>query len=227
RLFEVGKVFEGGESEQRPAPVETLRVAAVACGDASPEQWGVPARRVDFHDLKGDLESLAALAGARLGYRAAAPAWAHPGRAAEVLRDGAVVGAIAELHPRLRQALGIDHPVVAFEVDLEPLRRRALPRARALSKFPSVRRDLAFVVADDVPWQAVADTVRTAAGATLRGLQLFDRYAGKGVESGFKSFAMGLILQEDSRTLTDRDVDGVVADVPAALESAHGARIRG
>src|SRR5690606_12322390 len=94
RLFEVGKVFEGGESEQRPAPVETLRVAAVACGDASPEQWGVPARRVDFHDLKGDLESLAALTGARLGYRAAAPAWAHPGRAAEVLRDGAVVGAI-------------------------------------------------------------------------------------------------------------------------------------
>ncbi len=234
RLFELGKVFESRESgignresEARPAPLETLRVAAVACGDASAEQWGVLARHVDFHDLKGDLESLAALAGGRLEYGAAAPAWAHPGRAAGVLRDGVAIGAIGELHPRLRQALGLDHPVVAFEVDLAPLRRRALPRARALSKFPSVRRDLAFVVPEDVSWQAVADTVRAAAGPALRALELFDRYLGKGVESGFKSLAMGLILQEDSRTLTDPDVEAVVAGVTAALASAHGARIRG
>ncbi|HZW18644.1 MAG TPA: phenylalanine--tRNA ligase subunit beta [Luteimonas sp.] len=234
RLFEIGKVFEGRDPgpgnqdpEQRPAPVETLRVAAVACGDASSEQWGEPARRVDFHDLKGDLDSLVALSGAKLDYRPAQPAWAHPGRAAEVLRDGVAIGAIGELHPRLQQALGLDHAVVAFEVDLAPLRERAVPRARTLSKFPSVRRDLAFVVAEDVSWQAVADTVRAAAGAVLRDLQLFDRYAGKGVESGFKSFAMGLILQEDSRTLTDREVDAAVASVTAALESAHRARIRG
>ncbi|HVI57503.1 MAG TPA: phenylalanine--tRNA ligase subunit beta [Luteimonas sp.] len=234
RLFELGKVFEGRqagsgnrEPEGRAAPVETARVAAVACGDASAEQWGEPARRVDFHDLKGDLESLAALSGAVLEYRAATPAWAHPGRAADVLRDGEAIGAIGELHPRLQQALGLDHPVVAFEVDLALLRRRPLPRAHALSKFPSVRRDLAFVVADDLPWQAVADTVRASAGPALRELQLFDRYVGKGVESGFKSLAMGLILQEDSRTLTDRDVDAVVAGVTAALASAHGARIRG
>ena len=231
RLFELGKVFGSrdsgfGDSEDGAAPVETLRVAAVACGDASREEWGVPARRVDFHDLKGDLDSLAALSGAVLEYRVAKPAWAHPGRAAEVLRDGAVIGAIGELHPRLQQALGLDHAVVAFEVDLAPLRQRAVPRARALSKFPSVRRDLAFVVAEDISWQAVADTVRAAAGPVLRDLQLFDRYAGKGVESGFKSFAMGLILQEDSRTLTDREVDAAVASVTAALESAHRARIR-
>jgi phenylalanyl-tRNA synthetase beta chain len=207
--------------------METLRIAAVACGDASAEQWGVPARRVDFHDLKGDLDSLAALSGAELEYRAAQPAWAHPGRAAEVLREGAVLGAIGELHPRLQQAIGLDHPVVAFELDLDPLRQRAVPRARTLSRFPSVRRDLAFVVAQDVPWEAVAGTVRSAAGEALRDLQLFDRYVGKGVESGFKSLAMGLILQEDSRTLTDREVDAVVADVTAALESAHAARIRG
>jgi phenylalanyl-tRNA synthetase beta chain len=228
RLFELGKVFrsaESGQSEQ--APMETLRIAAVACGDASAEQWGVPARRVDFHDLKGDLDSLAALSGAELEYRAAQPAWAHPGRAAEVLREGAVLGAIGELHPRLQQAIGLDHPVVAFELDLDPLRQRAVPRARTLSRFPSVRRDLAFVVAQDVPWEAVAGTVRSAAGEALRDLQLFDRYVGKGVESGFKSLAMGLILQEDSRTLTDREVDAVVADVTAALESAHAARIRG
>ena len=231
RLFELGKVFSTRRDSQEPgqgsSPVETLRMAAVACGDASTEQWGVPARRVDFHDIKGDLDSLAALSGAKLEYRAAQPAWAHPGRGAEVLRDGVVIGAIGELHPRLQQALGLDHAVVAFEVDLAPLRERSVPVARGLSKFPSVRRDLAFVVAQDVPWEAVAGTVRGAAGEALRDLQLFDRYVGKGVESGFKSLAMGLILQEDSRTLTDREVDGVVANVTAALESAHAARIRG
>ncbi len=65
-----------------------------------------------------------------------------------------------------------------------------------------------------------------AAGAILRDLVLFDRYAGKGIESGFKSLAMGLILQDESRTLNDRDVDAVVADVVAALGKEHGAVIR-
>src|SRR3546814_4730570 len=177
--------------------------------------------------LKGDRESVAALSGASLDYRPSQAAWGHPGRSADVFRDGVPVGWIGQLHPRLQRALDLDHPVVAFEIDLVPLRERAVPRARPLSKFPSVRRDLAFVVPEQVSWQALADTVRDAAGVTLRDLQLFDRYVGKGVESGFKSLAMGLILQEDSRTLTDREVDEVVAAVTAALESTHAARIRG
>ncbi len=232
RLFEIGKVFrcrEPGEAaaDGSPAPVETLRIAAVANGDALAAQWGEKARAVDFHDLKGDLDSLAALSGGQLEYRASRAAWGHPGRSAEVHRDDALVGWIGELHPRLQRDLDLDHPVIAFELDLAALQRSQPPRARALSKFPSVRRDLAFVVAEAVPWAAIAATVREAAGATLRDLQLFDRYAGPGVESGFKSLAMGLILQDDSRTLIDRDVDAVVAGVMAAIESAHGARIRG
>ena len=226
RLFELGKVFAAAPVAGE-APRETPRIAAVACGDAAAEQWGTPARRVDFHDIKGDLEALAALSGARLDFRPAAPSWAHPGRAAEVLRDGEVVGAIAELHPRLQQALDLDHPVVAFELDLAALVARALPKAQPLSKFPSVRRDLAFIVADSVSWGDLEATASAAAGPFLRSLRLFDVYAGKGVETGFKSAAMGLILQDDSRTLTDRDVDAVVAAVTGAVAAAHGARIRG
>lgn len=224
RLFELGKVFTAAAPGE--APRETPRIAAVACGDAAAEQWGVAARRVDFHDLKGDLEGLAALSGTRLAFRPAAPSWAHPGRAAEVLRDGVVVGAIAELHPRLQQALDLDHPVVAFELDLAALTARGLPRARPLSRFPSVRRDLAFIVADSVSWGELEATASEAAGPSLRSLRLFDVYAGKGVETGFKSVAMGLIVQDDSRTLTDRDVDAVVASVTSAVAAAHGARIR-
>lgn len=225
RLFELGKVFAAAAAAGE-APRETPRIAAVASGPAAAEQWGTPDCRVDFHDLKGDLEALAALSGARLEFRPVTPSWAHPGRAAEVLREGAAVGMIAELHPRLQRSLDLDHPVVAFELDLAALCERALPRARPLSKFPSVRRDLAFIVADAVPWSALEATVAAAAGSSLRGLRLFDVYAGKGVETGFKSVAMGLILQDDSRTLTDREVDAVVASVTGAVEAEHGARIR-
>ncbi|HEY4530347.1 MAG TPA: phenylalanine--tRNA ligase subunit beta [Luteimonas sp.] len=225
RLFELGKVFSAQGAGE--APRETPRIAAVASGDAAAEQWGVPARRADFHDLKGDLEALAALSGARLAFRPAAPSWGHPGRSADVLRDGVLVGMIAELHPRFQQALDLDHPVVAFELDLAALTARELPRARPQSKFPSVRRDLAFIVADGVSWGELEATATAAAGPFLRELRLFDVYAGKGVETGFKSVAMGLILQDASRTLIDRDVDTVVASVTDAVAAAHGARIRG
>src|SRR3546814_5112819 len=92
RLFEIGKVFEDRESEERPAPLETLRVAAAASGDVADAQWGEPSRAVDFHDLKGDLESVAALSGASLDYRPSQAAWGHPGRSADVFRDGVPVG---------------------------------------------------------------------------------------------------------------------------------------
>ncbi|MEZ0469677.1 phenylalanine--tRNA ligase subunit beta [Luteimonas salinilitoris] len=243
RLFEIGKVFEGRESgignresgeatataaveTSGSAPVETLRIAAVATGDARVEQWGEAAREVDFHDLKGDLESLAACAGAQLEFRPAQAAYGHPGRSAEVVRDGARVGWIGELHPRLLAALELDRRVLAFEVDLAAVQRRALPRAGALTRFPSVRRDLAFIVAQDVPWASVEASIRTAAGPLLAGLRLFDRYQGKGVESGCKSLAMGLILQDKSRTLTDHDVEDVKGRIIAVLERDHGARIR-
>ena len=225
RLFELGKVFHA--AAKGDAPRETLRVAAAACGDVAAEQWGSPARPIDFHDLKGDLESLAALSGATLQFVRSQAPWGHPGRSAEVARDGQRLGWIGELHPRLLRALDVDQPVVAFELDLAPLLARPVPRAAALSRFPSVRRDLAIVVPEALAWASVAGTVRKAAGPALRELRLFDRYAGKGVESGFKSLAMALILQEESRTLTDRDVESVVAAVMAALQQDHGAVIRG
>lgn len=223
RLFEIGKTFAARDGE---APLETRRIALVACGDAAAEQWGAQARPVDFHDIKGDLDSLAAAAGAMLEYRPSQPAWGHPGRSADVYRDGVRIGWIGELHPRLQKALELDHRVLACELDLAPLQQRTLPRGAGLSRYPSVRRDLAFVVPEAVSWAALETSVRRAAGPSLRDLTLFDRYVGKGVETGCKSLAMGLILQEESRTLTDREVDAAVAQVIAALRGEHGAEIR-
>ncbi|HBK46217.1 MAG TPA: phenylalanine--tRNA ligase subunit beta [Xanthomonadaceae bacterium] len=239
RLFELGKVFAAkspamdggvpaeGAASADAAPVERLQLAAAVCGDAQALQWGEAARKVDFNDLKGDLDSLAAATGAALEYRPSGRGFGHPGRSADVFRDGECIGWIGQLHPALARALEIDTDVVAFELALEPLARRALPRASELSRYPSVRRDLAFLVPEAVSWSALAGTVRAAVGPLLREVQLFDRYVGTGVEPGFKSLAMGLILQDNSRTLTDRDVDAVVAEVVAAIEREHCARIRG
>ncbi len=226
RLFEIGNVFH---APVRPgdAPVETLRIAAAVTGEALGEQWGAAARKVDFHDLKGDLESVASLAGANLEFRPSNAVHGHPGRSADVYRDGVRLGWIGQLHPRLQRGLDLDAEVFAFELDVAPLSVRALPRAMELSRYPSVRRDLAFVVPETVSWAALAATAKAAAGPLLRDVQLFDRYVGQGVESGQKSLAMGLILQDNSRTLTESEVAQVVAAVVAAIDAAHGAKIRG
>ncbi len=228
RLFELGNVFTARADD---APLQTPRVAAVACGYVASEQWGTTARAVGFHDLKGDLDSLAATARATLDYRPSEAAWAHPGRSANVYRidengEAVKLGWLGQLHPRLQRTLDLETDVVAMELDLTPLLVRPLPKAVGQSKYPSVRRDLAFLVPDSAPWSAVAASVRAAAGRLLRDLVLFDRYQGKGVETGFKSLAIGLILQEESRTLTDADVEAVVVAVMATLQRDHGAMIR-
>ncbi|MCE4307651.1 phenylalanine--tRNA ligase subunit beta [Xanthomonas hortorum] len=225
RLFELGKVFTAS-AETGAAPQEAQHVAAAVCGDALALQWGESARKVDFHDLKGDLVALAAASGAVLDFQPSTQAFGHPGRSADIHRDGVHIGWIGQVHPRLAKQLEIDVDVIAFELQLAPLVQRALPRAGELSRFPSVRRDLAFLVPEEVSWAALSASVRTTVGPLLREVQLFDRYVGQGVEPGFKSLAMGLILQDNSRTLTDRDVDAVVADVVAVIEREHRARIR-
>ncbi|MEG2803251.1 phenylalanine--tRNA ligase subunit beta [Stenotrophomonas sp.] len=227
RLFELGRSFHPEAGEGSPAPRETTRVAAAVCGDADPQQWGLATRKVDFHDLKGDLESLAAASGAVLTFQPGTRPYGHPARSAEVLRDGVSLGWIGQVHPRLAKAMDIDVDVFAFELDLALLAARALPRASELSRFPSVRRDLAFLVPEAAAWTDLEATLRRAVGPLLRQVTLFDRYVGQGVEPGFKSLAMGLILQDKSRTLTDRDVELVVAEAVSAMEREHHARIRG
>ncbi|AKK63669.1 phenylalanyl-tRNA synthetase [Xanthomonas oryzae pv. oryzicola] len=225
RLFELGKVFAAA-ADAGAAPQESQHVAAAVCGDALALQWGEAARKVDFHDVKGDLMALAAASGAQLEFQPSRQPFGHPGRSADIYRDGVCIGWIGQVHPRLAKALDIDVDVIAFELQLGPLVQRTLPHAGELSRFPSVRRDLAFLVPDEVSWAAVSASVRTTVGPLLREVQLFDRYVGQGVEPGFKSLAMGLILQDNSRTLTDRDVDAVVTDVVAVIEREHRARIR-
>ncbi|MET0332065.1 MAG: phenylalanine--tRNA ligase subunit beta [Dyella sp.] len=225
RLFEVARVFAAGDP-----PLETPSLAIVASGAARAEQWGEPTRALDFYDLKGDLDALIAWGGEpqRWSFDAEQlPSWLHPGRAARVLRDGVVAGYLGALHPQLAKALDLGPDVQVLELALEPLLARRLPHAQAIGRFPSVRRDIAVDLPEAVTWAQVEQAVRGSLGGQLRSLRLFDRYSGKGVEDGRKSLAMGLILQDDSRTLTDDDADRCVREAVAALEHICKAKLRG
>lgn len=225
RLFEVARVFGSGDP-----PVETPSLAVVACGAARAEQWGEPSRQLDFHDLKGDLDALVAWGGQPLRWAVHAdqlPGWLHPGRGARVARDGVTVGYLGALHPQLAKALDLGPDVHVMELALEPLLARRLPRAQPVPRFPAVRRDIALDLPEAVHWSQIEQLVRDTLGERLKELRLFDRYSGKGVEAGRKSLAMGLILQDASRTLTDDDADRCVREAVAALEQTCKARLRG
>jgi len=222
RLFEVGRIFNADGTE-------TLRIAGVACGAAFDEQWGVAGRALDFFDMKGDVQSLLALTNQAeaFSFKPAAPAWAHPGQCAALTRSGVVVGHVAAVHPDVRKALDVDDDVYAFELEVEPLAAREVPKAGALSRFPSVRRDLSFELPAEVPYAAVEAAIRDAVGETLADVVLFDRYVGEKLGGDTKSLAIGLILQDRYRTLTDEDADRCTDLAVAALQSACRAKLRG
>jgi phenylalanyl-tRNA synthetase beta chain len=225
RLFEVGRVFHQA-LEQGAAPVETRRIAGVICGNANAEQWGIKNAEADFYDLKADVESLLKLAGVNADFLASNASFAHPGRSANIVLQGNKIGWLGYLHPRLVKTCDIGTEVLAFELDMAAVMARAIPAANELSRFPSVRRDIALVVPESTPWAALEASLKRALGPLLREVLLFDRYVGTGLEPGSKSLAMGLILQDVSRTLTDLESEKAVQNALAALAEDCGAKLR-
>jgi phenylalanyl-tRNA synthetase beta chain len=224
RLFEIGRKFRLDEG----ALAEINVVAGIAAGSVWPEQWGAVAAEVDFFDLRSDVEALLRASGtlASFSFVTAEHPALHPGQTARILRDGRPVGWIGRLHPQVERRLELTYSAVVFELETETALASVLPKHEEISRFPAVRRDLAVVVAESVPVQALLDTVRGGAGALLAGLVVFDVYRGSGITEGFKSVAIGLNLQDISRTLTDVETDAVVARVVADLQREHSATIR-
>jgi len=149
RLFEMGKTFH----KTAAGVTETRRVGGVVCGPAAPAQWGADSREVDFFDIKGDLEAILALTRNHPDYefRPVARPALHPGQSAQIIHAGVPVGAIGLIHPQVGTQLDIGIPVYLFELDLDAVRVRRLPRYHKISKFPAIRRDLAVLVDDTLP----------------------------------------------------------------------------
>ena len=226
RLFELGRVFHQA-AEKGTAPIETRRIAGVICGNANAEQWAIKNTEADFFDLKADVESLLKLANFSAEFVASDASFAHPGRSANIMLHGSKIGWLGYLHPRLVKTCDIGAEVLGFELDLNAVMERAIPLASELSRFPSVRRDLALVVPENIPWAALKASLKRALGPLLREVLLFDRYVGAGLEPGSKSLAMGLILQDVSRTLTDLESESAVQKALTALAEDCGAKLRG
>lgn len=225
RLFEAGLKFSRRDGEI----TQEKSLAGLAMGSVHPEQWGEPARAVDFFDLKADLEAILRLAGheADALFVAGQHPALHPGQSAEVLIEGRKrLGWLGMLHPRLEKEFGFETSVYLFEVDQNLLLQRAIPAFKSLSKFPQVRRDIAVIVAEQVDATRLATSIQGQYPALIRQVLIFDVYRGQGVESGKKSIALGLVLQDDAETLTDERVDAVIADVLALLSKEFDAKLR-
>ena len=225
RLFEIGTRFRSEAQTLREEKV----IAAIAVGYNEPEQWGLAKRPADFYDVKADVEALLALAahGEDAVFAVQAHPALQPGQTAGAIGgDGRLMGLLGSLHPEVCKALDINAAPVLFELSVDALGEAALPRFEELSRFPAIRRDLALVVDEAVPSADLQRAITQAAGGLLRDLQLFDLYKGKGIDSGKKSVALGLTLQDSSRTLTDGDVEILVERVLAELREKFGATLR-
>lgn len=224
RLFEIGARFSvtGGVLTEVPT------LAGLAAGRVRAEQWGEASRSVDFYDVKADVEAVLGLSGSDAAYRfeAADLGCLHPGRTACVRRGGVVVGHLGELHPTLARELGLVTAVYVFELDLNVINIAQLPHSKELSRFPHIRRDLAVVVDESTTFNELRESVTVSAAGLLTELKVFDVYRGKGIETGRKSVALGLILQETSRTLTDAEADAVIARVAESLQKNLNAVLR-
>jgi phenylalanyl-tRNA synthetase beta chain len=227
RLFEIGKRFQVRSAEGDGLDeIETL--AGIATGARLPEQWGSAREAVDFYDVKADVVNALALTGDVSSVRFAADTLSclRPGRAARIYRGSTAIGWLGELHPQVARAVNLSNTALLFELDIGSAFNSKSLQFHKISKFPSVRRDLAIVVDESVPLAVLQENVTVSASGLLSELRVFDVYRGPGVESGRKSIALGLILQDSSRTLTDVDADAVVTAVVARLRDELSATIR-
>ncbi len=224
RLFEMGLRFENHADGLRQIPT----LAAVVGGSRNNESWQGKSPLVDFYDLKGDLEAVLNLTVNSDSYRFTIEEHAalHPGQSARVYQGDKAVGWIGKLHPDKKKSLDLEQDLFMFEIDLEAIISKKLPKFAELSRYPSIRRDLALVVNESVQVAQLIDLIRQTAGNLLKHINIFDIYRGEGVDSGRKSVALALVLQHANRTLKDAEVNAVVDRTVKELEKQLGAVLR-
>ena len=236
RVFELGRVFLRDASvADSDATVQgfdqPMKVSGMAWGPLEPLNWTGKSRLVDFFDVKADVERL--LAPAEAEFVAAEHPAMHPGRSAQVMLQGRVIGHVGELHPRWRQAWDLPHAPVVFELDLEAVTQRSVPVAQPVAKLQAVERDIAVIVREQVTHAQLIQAIHSApTQGLLRDAVLFDVYRPKmdapgGLAVGEKSLAVRLSFHRDDATLTDAQIETAMHGVMSSLSSQLAARLRG
>jgi phenylalanyl-tRNA synthetase beta chain len=196
-------------------------------GTAFSEQWAEKSRKVDFFDLKGDLAAIFHLNQSVIQYEKSTHPALHPGQSAELFNEqGESIGLMGMLHPSLEKQLGFDTQVFLFELNQQQIINKQIPVFEVLSKFPSVRRDMALIVEEKVAASEIIDCIRQCHEKVIKDILIFDVYRGEGVENGYKSVALSLLLQDYEETLTDSKIDAIFSKVLEIIKNKISAKLR-
>ena len=227
RIFETGLRFV--PDTQAPLGIrQDVMLAGAICGNRVEEHWDQAKTGVDFYDIKGDLESVLELTGklSEIEFKAEANPALHPGQSAAIYLEGERIGFIGVIHPELERSFDLNGRTLVFELLWDKVSGRVVPQAQEISRFPANRRDIAVVVAENVPAAEILSECKKVGANQIVGVNLFDVYRGKGVEQGFKSLAISLILQDTSRTLEEEEIATTVARCVEALKERFQASLR-
>ncbi len=222
KFFEIGRCFTGSEAKLDNQPE---RIAGLVYGPRHSEQWGEDkTEKMDFFTLKGDVEVF--LNGLAVRFEVADHPALHPGRSATILVNGMNIGWIGELHPKWQQKFDLSNAPIVFELDVSAISSQPDIRYQPISRMQMVRRDVALLLDESVTIQAISDATKALKLANLVEFALFDFYRGPHVESGKKSLAFRIVMQDTERTLTDIECDQVIAQFVEVMSQKFGATIR-
>ncbi|WP_284880250.1 phenylalanine--tRNA ligase subunit beta [Acinetobacter variabilis] len=225
RFFELGLRFD----YQNAASIHDLKqiptFALIATGSRTPETWHGKAQPMDFFDFKGDIEEILAAARLNVEYVRSERSWLHPGQSAEILVNGQSIGYLGRLHPSLEDELDLATTWVA-ELDQSAVLQTYVSNFTELSRFPSVRRDIALLISDKINVSEIQGLIEETGGELLGSTWLFDVYTGQGVEEGKRSLAFALLWQHPSRTLEDAEIKSGMDNILQVLENTYQATLR-
>jgi phenylalanyl-tRNA synthetase beta chain len=227
RLFEAGLRFIPDNSVENGVRQENM-IAGVLSGQRSEEHWDIEKAASDFYDIKSDVQALLGLTNneSEFVFSKAEIDALHPGQTAAIHKNGVLVGHVGALHPELERKLGLNGRTLVFELLLSEVCTQNIPQARDISRFPANRRDIAVVVEEQVSANKVLQLIEKVGGNYLVDLNLFDVYQGNGIESGFKSLAIAMTLQDNNKTLEEKDITDVVDRVVDTLKTELNASLR-
>jgi phenylalanyl-tRNA synthetase beta chain len=221
RYFEAGMCF----SIQASGLVQENYLSGLMYGSELPEQWAEKTRKVDFYDLKADVEHLCQGLGLTPEFRAQEIAGLHPGQSAAIFEGQTQIGCLGLLHPQIAQSLKLSG-VYLFSLNMDLIGKSPKMNFKAISKFQAVSRDIAIVIKSETPAGDIERAIHSVAGQTLQALFVFDVYQGQGIPEGHKSLALRLVWQSLEATLEEQQINDLMAKVIACLNEKFAAKLR-
>jgi phenylalanyl-tRNA synthetase beta chain len=224
QLFESGVIFSGTALE----PKETAVMAGLLYGSIQTMNWCCEDKSFDFYDAKGHIEHLLAAQGFNnIQFEQVEKDGLHPGQTAFISLNGAYIGYVGVLHPKLQHHFDISQPVILWELQLSQFSHLSRPRYQGLSKFPQTRRDISFLIDQKITADAILTAVKTALSSdVLKEVKIFDVYKSEDLEKGMVSIAIACIFQDLHKTLVEDDILSYQSAILKVLSNEFSIKLR-